>query len=97
MPLLSPWISRGLWFLGGYILSLWASNAKDGDEDEDLRIATRRQKTVRRPPPPAEELKLVLVVNDSLKMGKGKIGEAKPTDHSCSAICCIYRSPVECK
>lgn len=77
IPPLNPWVTKALFFFGGYVLRWWASDVA-GKDDGEAQWATQRQARKPRPaaraPPPTEELKLVLVVNDSLKMGKGKTG-----------------------
>jgi hypothetical protein len=73
---MNKWVTRALFMLGGYVLRWWLdaeASAQQDDGAESPRPARRAPR--RRPPTPAEELKLVLIVNDSLKMGKGKIGK----------------------
>jgi len=78
MSPVNPWLSRALLFLGGYFLRWWIAGIGPESSDNESHAArprqARKQSSIR-PPPPQEELKLVLVVNDSLKMGKGKIGK----------------------
>ena len=70
---MNKWVTRALYMLGGYALRWWLDVEEARQEAaESPRSVSRAPR--RRPPPPREELKLVLVVNDSLKMGKGKIG-----------------------
>lgn len=72
---MNKWVTRALFMLGGYVLRWWLdAGATTEDGAESPRPARRAPR--RRVPPPQEELKLVLVVNDSLKMGKGKIGKS---------------------
>jgi hypothetical protein len=56
----------------------------DGDSDEDRASEAPSSRGMRRQrvPAPREELKMVLVVNDELRMGKGKIGGSGAT-HIC--------------
>ncbi len=46
----------------------------DSDEDRVSEAPSSRGMRRQRIPAPREELKMVLVVNDELRMGKGKIG-----------------------
>lgn len=71
---MNKWVTRALFMLGGYALRWWLDVEETRQDDADSPRSVSRAPR-RRPPPPREELKLVLVVNDSLKMGKGKIGE----------------------
>ena len=69
---MNPWATRIAFFLGGFALK-WMFEVTDAADGDGAAPRTRRARSAQ--PPPAEELKLVLVVNDALKMGKGKIGE----------------------
>lgn len=75
IPPPNKWVVRVAWMLAGYALKwrLGEGEREPASEEDSPRPARRAAR--RRVPPPAEELKMVLVVNDSLKMGKGKIGE----------------------
>jgi hypothetical protein len=75
-PPLHPWVTRLLFLAGGYVLRWWIADDQSGGAADDVD-APRRRRSRRRVPPPEEELKLVLVVNEGLKMGKGKIGEER--------------------
>lgn len=74
---MNKWVTRALFILGGYVLRLWLDSKVSTEDNAGSPRHGRRRALRRRPPPPQEELKLVLVVNDSLKMGKGKIGKRK--------------------
>ena len=73
LPLRNKWAINALFFAAGYVLRLWLGAEQYASSEDDSPRPARRASR-RRPPPPTEELKLVLVVNDALKMGKGKIG-----------------------
>jgi hypothetical protein len=71
MPL-DKWVQLFACFLGGYFLRWWV-----GVEDKDISNASASSWALTSPvgvPPPREELKLALICNGSLAMGKGKIG-----------------------
>ncbi len=61
--------------LGGYALRWWLDAESAAPDDAESPRPARRRAPRRRPPTPVEELKLVLIANDSLKMGKGKLGK----------------------
>jgi hypothetical protein len=72
---MNKWLTRALFILGGYALRWWLNDKLATEAGAESPRPARRTPR-RRPPKPQEELKLVLVVNDSLKMGKGKIGKS---------------------
>lgn len=74
LPAVNKWVLNALFFAAGYALKFWLSPVEGISEDGESPAPARRASR-RRTPPPLEELKLVLVVNDALKMGKGKIGK----------------------
>lgn len=82
MPI-NPWLTRGACLALGYLLGWLSQHGASGQvddeysdsEDEQQPAAGRRRAAGAAVRMPAEELKMVLVVNDELKMGKGKIGE----------------------
>ena len=87
----SAWAERGICVALGILVSWWIRGASrednyetgaDSDEGEEVRSG-RRRRTVgsRLAAAPTEELKMVLVVNDELKMGKGKIGGSTDMQH----------------
>ena len=74
IPPLNKWVVRALYAAGGFVLNLWLMAAHPDSSEKDEYQTSRRRAPRQQAPAPTEELKLVLVVNDSLKMGKGKIG-----------------------
>lgn len=73
---LDVWVARSLWFLGGIAfkwlldISIPVANIEQRKHsiDRNVNVNVHRGRHY-------DELKLVLVVNDDLKMGKGKIGQ----------------------
>jgi len=76
-PLLNPtnaWTWRFLpGLLAGYVLSLWLNHGNSAPKKRPAPKEDAPQLPPGPAPPPQEEMKMVFVVNDQLKMGKGKI------------------------
>jgi hypothetical protein len=72
-PTSEEWAVRSLWFLGGVIFK-WLLDISFSTSTTDQQKHTFDRNALGRHSYSTEELKLVLVVNDDLKMGKGKIG-----------------------
>ncbi|GAB4821988.1 hypothetical protein N2152v2_009034 [Parachlorella kessleri] len=72
---MSDWLTR---FVPGVLLGIalkWLADQQQvGKADDDGKASASSFRGVEHTPAPREELKMVLVVNDELRMGKGKIG-----------------------
>lgn len=72
MPPFNEWVIRAVFLVSGYVLRWWLVDSGQAQWASDSINAPRYRRTMSARA--TEELKLVLVVNDDLKMGKGKIG-----------------------